>query len=81
MVYSYSPQGVCATEIQFEVEDGIILSVNFVGGCLGNLTAISKLVQGMPVKDVIAKLRGNICRNETSCTDQLAQALESQFSR
>ncbi len=77
MVYSYIPNGVCAKEIHFEVEDGIILSVNFVGGCLGNLTAIGKLVQGMAVEDVIAKLRGNRCQTETSCADQLARALET----
>ena len=77
MIYSYIPQGVCAREIHFEVEDGIILSVNFIGGCLGNLTAISKLVQGMPVEEVIRKLRGNLCQNETSCADQLARALET----
>lgn len=76
MVYSYIPQGVCASEIRFEVENGIVRSVNFVGGCPGNLSAIGKLLEGMPVEEVIQKLRGNLCQNGTSCTDQLAQALE-----
>ncbi|EAX47734.1 conserved hypothetical protein [Thermosinus carboxydivorans Nor1] len=77
---TYITSGVCATEIQFAIESGIIKEVRFSGGCQGNLTAISKLVQGMPVKEVIQKLRGIPCEdNQTSCADQLARALE-QFA-
>ncbi|MDR3591803.1 MAG: TIGR03905 family TSCPD domain-containing protein [Negativicutes bacterium] len=81
MVYSYVPQGVCAKEIHFEVEEGIIQSVNFIGGCKGNLAAISTLVRGMTVEEVVCKLRGNRCQNETSCADQLARALESALQK
>jgi len=72
----FIPEGVCSKKIEFEVENGAIKNLNFVGGCPGNLNAISKLVEGMPVEKVIKMLKGNICRNGTSCTDQLAQALE-----
>jgi len=72
----YIPEGVCSKKIEFEVENGTIKNLNFVGGCPGNLNAISKLVEGMPVKKVIETFKGNICRNGTSCTDQLAKALE-----
>lgn len=80
MVISYAPQGVCAKEIQFEVENGILKQLTFIGGCPGNLSAISKLVEGMPVEDVIRKLKGNLCKNHTSCADQLAKALEGHHS-
>lgn len=75
---NYVTKGVCAKEIQFEIIDGKVRNVKFVGGCPGNLQAISTLVEGMPVQEVIAKFSGNVCRNETSCTDQLAKALIEQ---
>ena len=74
----YIPQGVCCKEIYFDVENNQIKNVKFVGGCPGNLSAISKLLEGMPVEDVIAKFKGNVCRNQTSCADQLARALEQR---
>ena len=72
----YNTQGVCAKEISFDVQNGRLKNVRFQGGCPGNLQAISILLEDMPVTDVISKFRGNICQNGTSCTDQLAQALE-----
>lgn len=72
----YQTKGVCSKEITFTLEKGTIKNVQFVGGCMGNLNAISKLIEGMPVEEVIAKFKGNLCRNGTSCTDQLARALE-----
>ena len=77
----YIPQGVCPKEIQFNIENGTVKDVNFIGGCPGNLKAISTLIDGMPVEDVISKFKGNICRNQTSCADQLAKALEEQLLR
>lgn len=75
---SFIPQGVCPEEIQFEVQNGTVRNVKFTGGCQGNLTAISLLIEGMPVDEVIKKFKGIICQNQTSCTDQLARALEEQ---
>jgi uncharacterized protein (TIGR03905 family) len=77
----YKTEGVCATDIIFQVENGILKQLEFIGGCPGNLTAIAKLVEGMPVADVISKLRGIQCgESETSCVDQLAIAL-SEFEK
>jgi len=60
------------------VDDGKIENVQFTGGCPGNLTAISKLVQGMEVDDAIRQLDGIMCDDKpTSCADQLAQALKA----
>ena len=69
--------GVCAKEINFEIEDNKIKSVSFVNGCPGNLMGVSKLVEGMEVDEAISKLKGIDCRGKgTSCPDQLAKALE-----
>ncbi|HML34919.1 TIGR03905 family TSCPD domain-containing protein [Sporomusa sphaeroides] len=72
----YIPQGVCCKEIHFDVENVLVKNATSIGGYRGNLNAISKLIEGMPVEEVIANFKGNLCRNQTSCTDQLAQALE-----
>ena len=77
MMETYFTQGTCSTEIKFEIVDGIVKKVEFADGCEGNLTAISLLVIGMQVDDVIEKLKGLPCEGrETSCPDQLARALE-----
>ena len=47
MKYTYIPQGVCSTKVDFEIEDGVVKNVSFLGGCNGNLKAISALVEGM----------------------------------
>lgn len=75
--YSYSPKGVCSTQINFEVENGLVKNVRFSRGCNGNTQGIAALVEGMRVEDVISKLKGTNCNGRgTSCPDQLAQALE-----
>ncbi|MDE6093731.1 MAG: TIGR03905 family TSCPD domain-containing protein [Muribaculaceae bacterium] len=77
MKYTYNPQGTCSRHIEFEVEDGCLADVSFTGGCHGNLQGISALVKGMEVGEVIKRLRGIKCGTKnTSCPDQLAQALE-----
>ncbi len=76
MKHTYIPKGVCSRQITIDVEDGIIKSVEFVGGCAGNTTGVSKLCVGRKVDDVIELLRGTQCRNGTSCPDQLSYALE-----
>ena len=77
---TYIPKGVCSRKINFEIENGIITKCEFVGGCLGNTTGISKLVIGMKPEDVIQKLEGTICRSGTSCPDQLARALKEYIN-
>ncbi|MBQ2744977.1 MAG: TIGR03905 family TSCPD domain-containing protein [Lachnospiraceae bacterium] len=72
----FTTKGVCAQAIDVEVNDGIVTSVAFIGGCHGNTQGIAELVKGMAVEDVIAKLEGIDCRGRgTSCPDQLAKAL------
>ena len=63
--------------ISFEVEDNKVTNVQFFGGCNGNLKGIGALVEGMDIDDVIARIEGVKCgMKQTSCPDQLAQALK-----
>jgi len=78
MVFDYQPKGVCSRLMRIEVEDGIVKSLQVMGGCNGNLQGIAKLVQGMKVEEVIQRLDGIRCGGKpTSCPDQLAQALKT----
>lgn len=75
-MHSYTPRDVCSRQIDVEVNGDTVESVQFTGGCDGNLKAISKLVAGMKVDDVAALLEGNTCgRRSTSCADQMVRAL------
>lgn len=76
----YKTQGTCSTEIDIELKDGVIESVQFTGGCNGNLKGICSLVKGMKPEDVIERCKGIKCGfKPTSCPDQLAKALESML--
>ena len=77
MQITYTPKGVCSRLMRIEAEDGVIKSVEVVGGCDGNLQGISRLVVGMTVEDAISRMEGINCGGKgTSCPDQLAQALK-----
>lgn len=77
MQYEYRTKGTCSQRILFEIIDGKVTNVQFLGGCNGNLQGISKLVEGMDVNDVIARVEGIHCgMKPTSCPDQLAKALK-----
>ncbi|MDA3730420.1 TIGR03905 family TSCPD domain-containing protein [Niameybacter massiliensis] len=74
---SFKTKGVCASEIQFEVENNMIKSVQFINGCPGNTHGVAALIKGMEVSEAIERLKGIDCRGRgTSCPDQLAKALE-----
>ena len=76
MKHSYTPNGVCSTNITFELIDGKVHNLAFTSGCSGNLLAISKLVEGMEASRVVALLSGNTCGyKQTSCADQLTRAI------
>ncbi len=77
MQYEYKTKGTCSQRIFFEVEEGKVKNVQFVGGCNGNLKGIAALVEGMDVADVISRVEGIRCgMKATSCPDQLAKALK-----
>ena len=77
MQFEYKTKGTCSQKIFFDVEDGKVQNVQFLGGCNGNLKGIGSLVEGMNIDDVIARLEGTKCgMKSTSCPDQLAKALK-----
>lgn len=80
-MYTYQTKGVCSQKIQFDIENGKVCHIQFVGGCHGNTQGVAKLAEGMDVKEVIAKLEGINCNGRgTSCPDQLARALKSALA-
>ena len=77
MQYEYKTKGTCSRSILFDIEDGKVKNVQFIGGCNGNLKGIGALVEGMDMQDVISRVEGIQCgMKSTSCPDQLAQALK-----
>ena len=73
MEYEYKTRGVCSRKINFSVEDGKVCKVAFDGGCNKGVAA---LVEGMDVDEAIRRMEGIKCgMKNTSCPDQLAQAL------
>ncbi len=80
MEYNYKTKGVCARKINFNLEGNVVTGVSFLGGCNGNLKAISTLVDGMTVEEIESKLKGNRCGfKPTSCADQLAIAVREAY--
>ena len=82
MTIQYTPRGVCSRSFTIQVEDGLIQSVQVVGGCSGNLQGISALVKGMKAEEAIARLKGINCGGRgTSCPDQFARGLEAAMAQ
>ena len=82
MKYRYKTVGTCSQQIEFEIDNNILKNVRLYGGCNGNLQGISKLVEGMPVSEVITRLEGIPCgMKSTSCPDQLATALKKVLEK
>lgn len=78
----FKTKGTCSAKINFEIEDDILKSVEFTGGCNGNLKGISALVEGMNIHEVIKRLEGITCGfKSTSCPDQLAAALKDYLNK
>lgn len=79
-MFKVKTSGVCASEIHFEIEEGFIKRVEFIGGCPGNAIGLSNMVAGKPIEEVISKLKDVKCGGKnTSCPSQLAKALEAHI--
>lgn len=82
MQYEYKTKGTCSQRILFEIEEGKVRNVQFIGGCNGNLQGLGKLVEGMEPEEVIRKIEGIHCgMKPTSCPDQLARALKEALNK
>ena len=82
MRFTHKNRGVCSSQVSFDIEDGIVHNVSFVGGCNGNLKAIGKLSEGRSADELIGLLKGNTCGfKSTSCADQFAEGLEEALKQ
>ena len=82
MKFEYHTEGTCSRNIILEMDGDTIQSVQFIGGCNGNLKGIAALVQGQKAQDVIPKIQGITCGPKpTSCPDQLALALQAYWNK
>ena len=80
MRHRYKTQFTCSMEIDFDLDGDKVSNIEFIGGCNGNLKAISKLVDGFTVEQIEQKLLGNTCgMKPTSCADQLAKAVRQAY--
>ncbi len=82
MRYEYKTKDVCSQMISFDIDGNVITNISFLGGCNGNLKAISKLVDGWTVEKIEEYLLGNTCGfRPTSCADQLAKAVRKAYEK
>lgn len=79
--YTYTPHGTCSRNIEFSIEDGRIHDLQFTGGCMGNLSGLSSLIEGMDAREVSRRLHGIQCGVKgTSCPDQLSRAIDKALT-
>ncbi len=80
--FTYQTKGVCSRSIDITVDQGIVINVEYHGGCSGNTQGVAALVKGMKIEDAIERLGGIRCGfKSTSCPDQLATALNEYLNR
>lgn len=75
-MYTYKTKGTCSKAIEIQLDGDKVASVKFINGCAGNTQGVARLVKGMNIDEVIARLKGIPCQGATSCPDQLARALQ-----
>ena len=82
MHYTYQTEQTCSQLIDFDIIDGVLHNVSFLGGCDGNLQGVARLVEGMKIEDVLARLEGIRCGwKDTSCPDQLCRAIRQAMTK
>ncbi|MCM1497216.1 MAG: TIGR03905 family TSCPD domain-containing protein [Clostridium sp.] len=78
---TYKTQGVCSSQISFEIVDNKVHDVKFTGGCNGNTQGVAALIEGMDVEEAIQRIEGIHCGfRSTSCPDQLSKALKAAIA-
>lgn len=82
MHFTYQTEQTCSQVIDFDISNGILHNVSFMGGCHGNLQGVARLVEGMGVDEVLSRLEGIRCGwKDTSCPDQLCRAIRQALAR
>jgi len=81
MRYTFKNKGTCSVQVAFDIEEGIIRNVEFLGGCNGNTQGISRLAEGRNAREVADLIKGIRCgHKKTSCPDQLSRAIEQALA-
>lgn len=81
MRYKYVTEGTCSRQIEFDIEGNVIKNVTFYGGCPGNLSAISRVVEGRTVEEIENWFKDIKCGYKpTSCSAQLALAVRQAYN-
>ena len=76
--YIHHTRGVCPPEIHFKINEGKIQDLRFVGGgCPGNAQLVSRLLEDVPLAEVLTRVEGIDCRDGTSCPSELARAIQA----
>lgn len=79
--YDYMTEFTCSRVISVDLDGDKVHNISFMGGCNGNLKAISKLLEGKTVDEIEESLTGITCGNRpTSCGDQLAKAVRAAYN-
>ena len=82
MKYHVKPQGICPTDIDFDLNGDVVTDIVFTKGCNGNLKGICQLLKGMKAEDAIERMKGTLCGSKpTSCPDQIAITLEEALQK
>ena len=82
MRHTYTTKGTCSRQISFDLDGNIVRNVEFIGGCNGNLKAVSALVEGLSVEQIEERVKGIKCGfKTTSCSDQLAIAVRTAYEK
>lgn len=77
----FKTRGTCSSAIDLDIKDDQIVDCKFTGGCRGNTTGLAQMVIGQNAKEVMQKLSGIECRGNTSCPDQLSQAIALYYNQ
>ena len=73
---------VCSKLIDFDLKDGRVYNLRYLGGCNGNLQALGALLEGAPAEFALERLSGINCSGRgTSCSDQFARVLKQALLR
>ena len=76
-MFTYKTSGTCSTQIDLEIQDGVITYCKFTRGCAGNTEGLARMVIGQNADEVARRLEGVPCRGATSCPDQLSKAIRA----
>ena len=76
-MFTYKTKGTCSSQIELEIQEGVITHCKFIGGCRGNTQGLARSVIGRKAEEIAEILEGIECRGNTSCPDQLSKAIRA----